>query len=211
MILCFGGTFDPVHVGHIALARTAAAALNVPVQLVLSAWPTHRDAPSASISQRFELLSLACAPYPELRPDDREIRRDAPSFTVHTLEALRVEHPSTPLGWLIGRDSLLDLETWHEWPRLLELGHLVVLDRAGYDAPLSRTLSAALDGRWTRDCPTAPAGAVVQVPVTPPDVSATQVRARLLAGEPCAHLLPTGVFSYIAHHQLYGTHHRVSQ
>ncbi len=211
MILCFGGTFDPVHVGHIALARAAAAALEVPVRLVLSAWPTHRDTPTASISARFELLSLACEPYPELVPDDREIRRDAPSYTVHTLEALRAEHPDTPLGWLIGRDSLLSLETWHEWPRVLELGHLVVLDRAGYDAPLSPALTAALDGRWTRDCPATLAGSVMQVPVTPPDVSATEVRRRLLAREPSAHLLPTGVFSYIAHHHLYGTHHRVSQ
>ncbi|MEM1230460.1 MAG: nicotinate-nucleotide adenylyltransferase [Pseudomonadota bacterium] len=204
MILCFGGTFDPIHVGHLALARQAAATLKVPVRMVLSAWPTHRDSPSASIPERFAMLQAACAPHPELVPDDFEIRREAPSYTVDTLTALRQAQPKAALGWLIGQDSLLSLETWDRWPQVLELAHLVVLQRAGYDAPLPESLARQLAGRWLTDrCPEAPAGHVVRVTGQPPAVSSTQIRKGLMARDPVAHLLPTGVFSYIRTHRLY--------
>ena len=117
MICCFGGTFDPVHLGHLVGARLVARTLGLPVRLVLSARPSHRDQPGGSIDERLAMLELACASWPELVPDAREARREGPSYTVRTLEALKREHPGTALGWVIGRDSLLTLDTWFEWRR----------------------------------------------------------------------------------------------
>ncbi|MGI9325434.1 MAG: nicotinate-nucleotide adenylyltransferase [Pseudomonadales bacterium] len=204
MICCFGGTFDPVHIGHLQGALQVSEALDVDVHMVLSARPSHKRAPAASIDARFEMLGVACAPFPRLKPDAREIARDAPSYTVHTLEALRAEFPEEPLGWVIGRDTLLTLNTWYQWQRVLTLTHLVVLDRAGYDAALAPELRDVVAGKRTSSVPTEPAGAVIDIPGQLPDVSATEIRRRIAAREPVAHLLPTGVFSYIASQQLYG-------
>lgn len=204
MICCFGGTFDPIHIGHLDGAVRVSQTLDVDVRLVLSARPSHRAVPQASIAQRLEMLAVATEPYPRLIPDAREAHRDTPSYTVHTLEALRREHPDTPLGWVIGRDTLLTLSTWYQWRRVLELTHLVVLERVGFDAALAPELATALDGRIVDQVPDQRAGAVIEIPGALPDVSATAVRARLAARQPVAHLLPTGVFSYIATHNLYG-------
>ncbi|MFK7915547.1 MAG: nicotinate-nucleotide adenylyltransferase [Pseudomonadales bacterium] len=204
MICCFGGTFDPIHIGHLEGAVRVSRALDVDVRLVLSARPSHRAQPAADIEQRLAMLDIASAPYPRLIPDAREARRATLSYTVDTLEALRAEHPDTPLGWVIGRDTLLTLSTWHRWRRVLELTHLVVLDRVGYDRPLNPELQQALAGAFCSTIPDRAAGAVIEIPGTLPEVSATEVRRRLGAGEPVAHLLPTGVFSYIETHNLYG-------
>lgn len=204
MICCFGGTFDPVHIGHLAGARRVADTLKLPVRLVLSARPSHRGTPGASIDERLEMLDIACAPWPDLQPDAREARHDGLSYTVHTLEALSVSYPETPLGWVIGRDTLLSLESWYEWRRVFDLAHLIVLDRAGYDEALSGPLVEAIREHTIGHLPSVPTGAVIHIPGSLPDVSATQIRERLARGQPVAHLMPTGVFQYLQSRAIYG-------
>ena len=128
-----GGTFDPIHNGHLHAGRTAAALLNLErVHLVLAARPAHRAQPSTTIAQRWAMLELAVAGDTVLVADDREVRRDASSYTVETLEELRAERGvHAPLVWLLGWDAYRSLPTWRRWQELLELAHLAVLRRPG--------------------------------------------------------------------------------
>ncbi|MEM1435780.1 MAG: nicotinate-nucleotide adenylyltransferase [Pseudomonadota bacterium] len=204
MICCFGGTFDPVHIGHLAGARRVADVLDLPVRMVLSARPSHRDQPGATIDERLAMLDIACAPWPALTPDAREARRDGPSYTVHTLEALRMQHPREAIGWVIGRDTLLTLDTWFEWQRVFELAHLIVLDRVGFEGALPAAVAAEIREQTEARMPVAPSGAVIHLPGALPAVSATEVRRRLATGEPVAHWLPTGVFQFLRRRKIYG-------
>ena len=141
MICLFGGTFDPVHRGHLHAALSVCEALGIDeIRLILSARPSHRKTPGATISQRWDMLCLACASDPRLRPDDREIRRARPSFTVDTLAELRAEHPREPLVWVIGSDAYALLPSWYRWQRVLELCHLLVLNRPGHALDLDDTM-----------------------------------------------------------------------
>ena len=110
-----GGTFDPVHFGHLRIASETAAALKLPeVRLIPSKTPVHRTRPSASEAQRLAMLELAVAAVPALAVDDRELKRDSPSYTVLTLESLRAEFPQRPLIWLIGIDAFMHIDHWYE-------------------------------------------------------------------------------------------------
>ncbi|WP_157722848.1 nicotinate-nucleotide adenylyltransferase, partial [Stenotrophomonas pictorum] len=135
--LLYGGTFDPVHNGHLAIARCARDELASPVRLMPAADPPHRAPPGADAAQRAAMLELAIAGEPGLSVDLRELVRakehpGVPSWTVDTLRQLRAQiGASQPVALLIGADSLLGLPEWHEWERLLELAHLVVADRPG--------------------------------------------------------------------------------
>ena len=150
------------------------------------------------------MLTLACAPWPELVPDAREARRDGPSYTVRTLEALRQAHPTASLGWVIGRDSLLTLTTWFEWRRVFELAHLVVLNRVGYDAPAPAAVAAEIREETEAALPSVATGGVIHIPGAVPGISATDIRSRLATGKPVAHLMPTGVFQYLRSRAIYG-------
>lgn len=224
MIGLFGGTFDPIHLGHLHAARTLCDALALErVRLLLSARPGHRDAPGASIADRWAMLELACADDPRLVADDTEIRRaqrvGRPSYTVETLEQIRGEAGTTPLLWAVGSDAYQKLTTWHRWRELLELCHLVVFKRPGSALTLTGELAALTVERqlvFTVGAPPAvlaqsPAGRVVLLEAPMRDVSATRIRA-LLARAPDAHaraeslrdLIPPAVYTYITSHGLYG-------
>jgi len=210
LICSFGGTFDPVHLGHIAAANAASRVLgDVQVNLILSARPSHRDTPDISIRDRLALLNLACADYPRLAVDERECFRSTPSYTVDTLLELGQEYPGQPLVWVIGLDAYHYLPTWHRWQEVLELAHLLVLDRVGFDQPPRehQAALAALEAvHQVDELPLAQlpmAGCLCKLPVRLPNVSATQVRADLRQGYPVAHLLPAGVSTYIRQQGLY--------
>ena len=114
-----GGTFDPAHFGHLRIASETAAALKLPdVRLIPSKTPVHRARPGANEAQRLAMLKLAVADIPGLVADDRELKRDTPSYTVLTLESLRAEFPQRPLIWLIGIDAFMHINHWYQWPRL---------------------------------------------------------------------------------------------
>ncbi len=208
MIGFLGGTFDPIHNGHLHAARTAAALLNLErVHLVLAARPAHRALPSATIAQRWAMLELAVADATTLVADDREIHRNTPSYTVETLEELRAERGvQTPLVWLLGWDAYRGLPTWRRWQQLLELSHLAVLRRPGSETELDATMRAFTAAHRVDDAAAlhrTAAGAVLLFSAPMLSISSSDIRARLLRGERVSQLLPRSVSTYIENHQLY--------
>jgi nicotinate (nicotinamide) nucleotide adenylyltransferase len=208
--LWYGGTFDPVHAGHLAIARAAAAAFGVPVTLAPAADPPHRPPPGAAAAHRARMLELAVAGDPRLRVDLRELHRPGPSWTVDTLRGLRAELAAdAPLALLLGADSFRSLPTWKEWECLPELAHLVVAERAaGGDLDvLPEALAAAMAGRWTEEpaaLAAAPAGRVYRLRQPLRGESATAVRRAIAAGEPDWEAqVPAAVAAYIRDHGLY--------
>ena len=139
MICILGGTFDPVHFGHLRPALEVQEALEIPrVHLVPCRLPPHRDLPQASPQQRLELLQLAVAKEPALAIDTRELDRSGPSYMVDTLASLRAERGQQPLCLALGMDALLGLESWYHWRDIAELCHLVVMQRPGERWPFRR-------------------------------------------------------------------------
>lgn len=210
LTLLLGGTFDPVHEGHLALARTAAAAFDARVRLLPAAVPPHRSAPLASAAQRVDMLRLAIAADPALQLDTRELQRAGPSYTVDTLTLLREElGPTAALGLLLGADAFLGLPSWNRWLQIPELAHLVVVTRPGSRLDLlPAALEAACKGRWTRRrerLRTTPAGCVHQLEMPPHPASATAIRSALQDGGAPVQGLPAAVLRYIGEHGLYGS------
>jgi nicotinate-nucleotide adenylyltransferase len=209
LIGLFGGTFDPVHLGHLHAAVSVCDALALPsLHLLLSARPGHRREPFASVEHRWRMLQLACAVDSRLVPDDREIRRarrqHRPSWTVDTLEELRGEHPAEPLVWIVGSDAYAGLLSWHRWRDVLVLAHLVVLTRPGTELVLAPPLVAVTAERRAATLPQTSGGAIVFLDLPMRPISATEVRAAIAAGLPTGDLLPAAVSTYIAEHDLYG-------
>jgi nicotinate-nucleotide adenylyltransferase len=209
-----GGTFDPVHYGHLRLADEVQRMLDVAdMRLVPAGDPPHRGAPHASAAHRVAMLELARAEFPRLAVDTREIDRNGKSYTVLTLESLRAEGSARPLLWIVGADAFLGLPTWHRWRELFDFAHLVVVGRPGVEleGALPPTLAPEWRARATRDrkaLRTAPAGAIYRQDVTPQPITATAIRAALARGRDgiaaVRGLLPAGVLSYIARNGLYG-------
>ncbi len=218
--LLYGGTFDPVHNGHLAIARCAAAELQVPVHLMPAADPPHRAPPGANAAQRTQMLMLAIAGTPGLRVDTRELQRaerqpGVPSWTVDTLRDIRAQiGPQRPLAMLMGADSLLGLPSWHEWERLLDLAHIVVAERpgSGLDGDLPAELAQRLHGAWASTAEALsvqPAGRVWRLRQPLHAASATVVRAAIANGGQWRDLLPSAVAEYILAQGLYGSGGRV--
>jgi nicotinate-nucleotide adenylyltransferase len=204
LICLFGGTFDPVHLGHLHAAEAVCDALGVSeVRLVLSARPSHRERTSASMEHRWAMLQLACAGHPRLVPDDREMRRSRPSYTVDTLEELHHEQPGVPLWWVIGSDAFALLPSWHRWERVLELASLIVLKRPGHPLELDPVLEALLERCRVESVVDVRAGGILILSRPMEDVAARDIRAALAAGKPVGHLLPEPVANYISRHHLY--------
>jgi len=206
-----GGTFDPIHYGHLELAREVRAAAALPdVWLVPAGDPPHRGAPAASAVQRLAMVELAVEGYRGLRVDAREILRPGRSYTVLTLEELRAEHGDAPLALILGTDAFLDLPTWHRWRELFTLAHLIVVARPGtaFEGRLPAELAPEWERRY-RDSPdalhAAPAGAIVRIAITPRPISASAIRAALARGDGAAvrGLLPPAVLAYIERNRLY--------
>lgn len=209
-----GGTFDPVHYGHLRVADDVRAALAVAqVLLVPAADPPHRPPPGAPARDRVAMLELAVAAFPGLGVDTHELDRGGKSFTVDTLRDLRREWPAAPLAWIVGTDTFLGLTTWHRHREILALAHLIVVARPGVD--LAAQLHGELSQLWAahattdREAITAtPAGAIISVATSPHAISATAIR-QALARVPVdrrvlEQLLPAAVLAYIETHHLYG-------
>ncbi|MCX7033431.1 MAG: nicotinate-nucleotide adenylyltransferase [Arenimonas sp.] len=206
--LLYGGTFDPVHAGHLAVARAAQAALGADVAFLPAADPPHRQAPGASAAQRARMLELAIAGEPHFTVDRRELHRDGPSWTVDTLRGLRAERgPAAPLAWLVGADAFRGLPDWHHWRELFGLAHFVVAVRPGHglDA-LPDDLAQACAGRWTdraTDLANEPAGRLLRLDMPLHPASATELRRRLRAGEPPGDWLAGPVADFVRAQGLY--------
>ena len=206
----YGGTFDPVHDGHLAIARAARDALDCAIRFMPAADPPHRAPPGADAAQRAEMLRLAIDGEPGLCVDLRELRRDGPSYSVDTLRGLRAEYcEAAPIALLVGADSLLGLPTWHDWTALFGLAHFVVADRPGsaLDARLPPVLAEAVAGRWIDDPAAlreAPAGCLLRLHQPLHPGSATDVRRLIRAGGPWRARVPAAVAGYIVRERLYG-------
>ena len=201
MTVVFGGTFDPVHNGHMHAARMAAQACDSQVTMVLSARPGHRTPPSASIADRWAMLAAACADDPALAPSDIEVRRPGPSYAVDTLRALGATR-ADPVIWVIGADAIASIDDWHQHDTLAELCSFLVLDRPG---PEGANVSSPA-GFEPVSCPAGlreVSGSVFVLRQAMLDVSATAIRADLAAGRDVSGLLPVGVWTYIRQRGLY--------
>lgn len=202
----FGGTFDPVHQGHLRTVASVQQQLDLAhVLFVPAARPRLRSAPIASATHRLEMLKRALASEPSFEVNDLELGRDRPSTTVLTLEALYHDYQETPICFILGIDAFLGFPQWHRWTELLGLAHFVVMSRPGTILPVERPTW------WVRAETTdlsmvhrRRAGSVVMVEVPPMDVAASNIRERLRVGDDISHSVPKSVIDYITEHQLYG-------
>ncbi|MGB7801063.1 nicotinate-nucleotide adenylyltransferase [Buttiauxella sp.] len=205
----FGGTFDPIHYGHLRPVESLAKQVALQhVTIMPNNVPPHRPQPLANSQQRKAMVELAIAQKPLFRLDDRELQRETPSYTVETLEQLRAEIGITqPLAFIIGQDSLLSLQRWYRWETLLTLCHLLVCQRPGY----SLTMNTPAEQQWLEAHQTSsveqlhalPAGKIYLAQTPLYDISATDIRQRLEQHLPCDDLLPPAVAEFIRQHQLY--------
>lgn len=207
-----GGTFDPIHFGHLRLAHEAAELCGLTrVRLVPGGTPPHRERPGTPAQARLDMARLAAAGNPLLEVDDREVRRAGPGYTVDTLLELRAElGEAQPLCLLVGADAFLGFPTWSRWPRLFELAHVIVAARPGFvldAATLPGPLAEQTTGRIADEAAAlaaAPAGRVFVAAIPPLAISATALRDKLASGRSVRYLLPDAVLQYIATHHLYG-------
>ena len=208
-----GGTFDPIHFGHLRLAQELAERIKLDhVRFVPSGMPPHRAAPQAPAAQRLAMVRLGVEGNPLFVVDEREMRREGPGYTVDTLTELRAEcGPVRPICLLVGADAFLDLATWHRWRELFNLAHVVVAHRPGFPVdtwqgrmpqPLAREYASRMM-RQPLAAHLAPAGGIVVIAVAALDISATMIRDCVRSGASPRYLLPDAVLDYIRTQRLY--------
>ena len=203
-----GGTFDPVHNGHL---RTAVEILDrfhySSLKLVPCFQPVHKGRPSVTPEQRLEMTRLAISSDVRLGVDTREIQREGPSYSIDTLRDIRAEiGASEPLIMVLGMDSFLSLPTWHDWQALIQYAHLLVVSRPGWEPDLISELSAFCENYRAgspHELQCAPSGRVWFETLTPLGISSSMIRALARKNEGIAYLLPEPVQHYIEQHQLY--------
>lgn len=207
----FGGTFDPIHYGHLRLAEESIAHLGLAgVRWIPAGQPPHRGTPQVTAQQRLEMALLATANNAEFSLDASEVEAAAPSYTVHTLERLRRElGDRQSLVLLVGADAFAGLSTWHRWRDIFSLAHVAVSHRPGFPvetASLPSDLASEFHDRFLADVSglkRSPAGGIVTFAMTQLAISATQIRKLLANGLSARYLLPDTVLDYIHLHQLY--------
>ena len=203
----FGGTFDPIHQSHLALACALRDQLALPeVRLIPTGIPAHRAPPHASPEQRYTMAKLAIANLPGLSIDPREVKRHRACYTVETLREIRAEEGATcALWWLIGSDALAQLDTWREWRELFTLTHLAVAYRPGWSPDdLPPVIMQEWRSRQATDFANLlPAGTMRPLDITPSAMSATDVRHSLAHGGDGDGCIPAAVLDYIQQQQLY--------
>ena len=211
-----GGTFDPVHHGHLRMALEAAELLRLDeLRLVPVNTPALRAQPCAAPEQRLQMLRLATEAVPGLVVDDRELRRGGVSYSVDTLREIRLEAGDQPrLCMIVGEDAFAGLERWKEWQRLLDYAHIAVLTRPGDTAPpgpaLAAWTTAHLEADTERALHARSRGSVLRLSLTQLAISSTHVRALLGSGRSPRFLLPQAVLDYIHEHRIYGANACVS-
>lgn len=207
-IAIMGGTFDPVHIGHLRSALEARELLACEqLRFIPCHRPPHRAEPSADSGQRLRMLELAIAGEPGFRVDSRELGRDAPSFTIDTLAELRAEVGSDcALHLLLGMDAFAELDSWRRWDELLDFANLVVMQRPEHALPQRGVVAELLDSRRIEaGAASASAhGAIAVVRLTPLPISATAIRALIRARRSPRYLIPDAVWAFIREQKLYG-------
>ncbi len=210
----FGGTFDPVHFGHLRLATELAEAFRLEkVVFIPAGLPYHRGRTAhASAEERLTMLKLAIARDPRFDLDERELRRDGATYSYDTLAAIRAERgPEQPLVFLAGSDAFARIDTWHRWAELFELAHFAVAIRGDDSAWSTRGPGAFPREVWPRitlnlrEMLSAPAGKVMTFAMTPLAISSTTIRALVAEGSSIRYLAPDPVVEFVRSHGIYST------
>lgn len=207
-----GGTFDPIHYGHLRLAEEMLELANLnQIRIIPAGTPPHRDAPQVSAQHRSAMVRLAIADQPAFVLDAREVERVGKCYTVDTLRELRAElGADQPLCLLMGGDAFFQLDTWHEWEHLFGLAHIVVGYRPGFTLEDRIHIAApALRRHYQQRLCTAdvlsqqPAGGIAELAIPKLEISATLIRSRVAENRSIRYLLPNAVADYIHQHHLY--------
>jgi nicotinate-nucleotide adenylyltransferase len=207
-----GGTFDPIHFGHLRLAEEMLELANLrEIRFIPTGTPPHRDMPQVSAQHRSAMVQLAIADQLAFVLDPREVDRTTPCYTVDTLRELRAElGAAQPLCLLMGGDAFLQLNTWREWEQLFELAHIVVGYRPGFTLEeRSHTATPALRQHYLQRLCAAevlsqqPCGGIVELAIPKLEISATLIRSRVAEKRSIRYLLPNAVADYIHQHHLY--------
>ena len=204
MIGILGGTFDPIHYGHLRAAIEVKDLFQLTeVRLIPSSVPPHRRQPAASALMRLDMLQLAIANQANLIADKRELTRQGASYMVDTLCSLRHDYPDQPLILFIGSDAFHQLTTWHQWQQLFTFAHIVVMTRPGFTLmPLDDFFTARLASHKSGLAEQL-AGHLYFQAITQLDISATAIRNQIAQQQNPSFLLPDSVLAYIRQHQLY--------
>jgi len=197
MIGVLGGTFDPVHFGHLRPALEVMQAVGLDqVRFLPNRIPPHRETPWLNVKNRLELLKTAIDDQPGFELDERELQRQGHSYMVDTLESLRVDFPSDSVCLILGMDAFLGIKQWHQWQRIPEFCHLIVTSRPGFEMPgdFLQQLPARL-AKTASELSEVAAGRILLQLVTQLDISASHIRAILAEGQSVRYLLPDEVNS----------------
>ena len=214
MRVFFGGTFNPIHIGHARLALECQQQLAAPLAFVPCGDPPHKAPPDVTAAQRLamvrlvvdELNTVVDQPYFSVEPMEMELEQR--SFTVVTLQNLRQRYPNVPLYWLIGMDSLVNLASWHRWQELTDWANLLVVNRPGWELPQAGAVAEWLKPRLEKAAKVRSQGSVAQGKVvllqtTPLDIASSALRQQLCRADFGKFLLPESVRQYVAAHRLY--------
>lgn len=210
-IAILGGTFNPIHFGHLRMAQELADALNFDeIRFIPAANPPHKDTPTISAEHRADMVRLAIADNPAFTFDDRELHRTGASYTIDTLLSLRTElGAQTSITLLMGSDAFTKFDTWHRWEEIIQLCHIALVQRPQQQAEaskLSKTLETFLHNHYTEngdDLHGSPAGFVNMRQVTALDISSTAIRDAFQQHHSTRYLMPDNVIDYIKTHRLY--------
>jgi nicotinate-nucleotide adenylyltransferase len=206
-----GGTFNPIHFGHLRMAEELADALNLnTVRFIPAANPPHKDAPAISAEQRAAMVKLAITNNDSFIFDDRELHRTGASYTLDTLLSLREElGEKTSITLFMGSDAFTKFDTWHRWQEIISLCHIALVQRPqlrGHEHTLSKTLETFLHNHYSEnsdDMHQQAAGFVTMRQITALDISSTAIRNALQHGDSVRYLMPDNVMEYIQQYQLY--------
>ena len=208
----FGGTFDPIHYGHLRTAFEMLQALEFEeVRFMPCGDPPHRGVTFADAELRYRMVEAAIAGQDGFVADDRELHREGPSYTIDTLTELREEHPERSLGLIVGMDAFLGLSTWHRWNELLDVAHIIVAHRPGWKAPDIGPLGELITEHGTHrvaDVHNATKGRIHIHAVTQLEISSTEIRDLIAAGRDPRFLMPDALRNLIQENEIYmrGTH-----
>lgn len=208
LVAVFGGTFDPIHCGHLRTAMELDQLIGADKTLLVpAARPPLRSPPVASPEARLEMVRAAAAGIPGMEVDDRELRRDGPSWTVDTLSSLRAENPEAALCLLLGSDAAQSIESWHRWREILQLAHLVIAQRPGADAELPPAVLDAASLGWIHaaELRESPAGGIVVCATSQLEISSSRIRQLAASGQSLRWLVPEIVEQVIEENGWYRT------
>lgn len=202
-----GGTFDPIHYGHLRMGQEILESLDLKaIHFIPCYIPVHRTLPKAEVNDRLKMLQIAITNEPRFISDEREIKRAKPSYTVETLESLRNDTPNTTLCLILGIDAFLQFHTWEDPKRILDLAHVIVAHRPTYQLPSEGKIVDFLKNYYSEDIQLIrerKAGSIIFKSITALDISGAMIRDEIYHHKSPRFLLPDNVYEYIKNNSLY--------